>query len=1009
MARQSANYSGSEIRKRQAENRALSRIPISLLLSALLITPSTQSAPHVRMLQTPKEARSSKTEMDFPSLKQGEPIKSELAGGQQHSYQIRLNGDQFLKVVVKQDGIDTVVKLIKPDGKQIIEFDGDRSTKGQENVSWAAEEPGIYRLEVAAKYKNAAVGQYEIQVVEQRLATENDRALHEARKINTEYAKLFRAGHYYEAVPLVERVVAICEKVLGPEHLGFASALFNLASLYSEIGEYAKAEPLFQRALTSMEKSLKPENPIIAATLNNLAGLYKTTGDYAKAESYYERALAIREKAQGAEHPDVAASFNNLANLYSDTGDYAKAESYYRRALTIGEKALGQEHTDVASALNNLANLHRAKGEYAKAEPLYSRALAIYEKALGSDHPVVAKFLTNIANLYRAKGDSAKAEPLYERSLSIMEKAMGQEHPDVARILNNLASIYSTRKGDYAKAELYYGRALSIRERALGPEHPDVARVLFNLAELNVTKDDYPKAELLYERTLNIWVRAHGPEHPEVANTLSSLAALFTKKGDFAIAEPLAHSALSIGEKSLGPDHPDIADYLSNLAVLYAAKGDIGRAVAFQARATSIDERNFALNLATGSERQKLAYLAGFSKRTDFTLTLHNKAAPNDPQALDLAFTTMLRRKARGLDAMTDTIATFRRHATSEDKELFDRLTNSRSQLAALKLKETDDAKPEINPERLKPLEEVVDKLEGELSARSAGFRAQTQPVTIAAVRAALPANSALIEFVVYTPQKLPTLKGEPARYIAYLLAPSGQPRWVDLGEAAPIDKAVDGWRQALRGNRIDVKRLAREVDEMIMRPIRSSLQSELGEIGRLLIAPDGSLNLVPFAALVDEQNQYLIERYTISYLTSGRDLLRLQDSPPEQGVPLVVADPLFGATFAAERGAQRSGTSPSVRRAGRQIDPGQTGQLGQSGQTGQSGQGRDRFPAAAGDEGRSPGDQGSHPGSCGFPATGGYRSCAQTSTGAAHLTHSYTRVLLQRSTSPTNRDERHF
>jgi CHAT domain-containing protein len=75
------------------------------------------------------------------------------------------------------------------------------------------------------------------------------------------------------------------------------------------------------------------------------------------------------------------------------------------------------------------------------------------------------------------------------------------------------------------------------------------------------------------------------------------------------------------------------------------------------------------------------------------------------------------------------------------------------------------------------------------------------------------------------------------------------------------------------------------------MQPLRASL----GGATRLLISPDGDLNLVPFEALVDGNGRYLIERYATSYLTSGRDLLRMQVSRAAPSRPVIVADPLFG------------------------------------------------------------------------------------------------------------------
>ena len=74
------------------------------------------------------------------------------------------------------------------------------------------------------------------------------------------------------------------------------------------------------------------------------------------------------------------------------------------------------------------------------------------------------------------------------------------------------------------------------------------------------------------------------------------------------------------------------------------------------------------------------------------------------------------------------------------------------------------------------------------------------------------------------------------------------------------------------------------------MRPVLALAQS--GFSRRLLIAPDGLLNLVPFAALVDRQGRYLVEGYSISYLMSGRDLLRSPVRRPDNQDTVIVADP---------------------------------------------------------------------------------------------------------------------
>src|SRR5262249_39116397 len=199
-------------------------------------------------------------------------------------------------------------------------------------------------------------------------------------------------------------------------------------------------------------------------------------------------------------------------------------------------------------------------------------------------------------------------------------------------------------------------------------------------------RGDYAKAEPLYQQALGIREKALGPAHPEVATSLNNLAGLYHAKGDYTKAEPLYQRALRIKEKGLGPAHPSVATSLHNLAGLFAAKSDITQAIAYQARAVQVSERNITLNLVTGSERQKLLYLATLSGETDVTIALHIESAPDDPVARRLACTTVLQRKGRALDAMMDSIATLRRRLDPQDQALLDQLTTTRARLATLML-----------------------------------------------------------------------------------------------------------------------------------------------------------------------------------------------------------------------------------------------------------------------------------------------------------------------------------
>lgn len=699
-------------------------------------------------------------------------------------------------------------------------------------------------------------------------------------------------SEYASAEPINRRALAIREQALGPHHPDVAQSLFNLAWIVKSRQDFAGAESLYRRALDIQERAMGPDDLDVATTLNDLAVLYNQTGRYDEAITAHERALAIRERA--ANRDGVGLSLNNLARVYMNKGDYESAAATYRRSLSNWEAVVGPDHPRVANALDGLAQAAAASGDYATAEPLQLRVLAIREKALGPDHPEVGTTLNNLAVIYREKGDVERAVPLLLRDLAITEARLGPDHSFVAPTLSNLGIIHVQRQ-QYAEAEARFRRALSIQERALGPGHLAVGMTLSRIGRLYVedrTKDT-AEAEGLLQRALAILEKAVGPNHPEVALALSGLATLRDRQGDHVASEAFLRRALAIQETVFGGVHPDIAQSHERLAALRQRDADAPGAIAHLTRAYDVRERLLARNLPVGSDRQRVTYLTLFARDTDRAISLHAHDAPDSSTALDLAFTTLLRRKGRAMDAARDSVALLRQHASESQRVVVDQLAAARAQLATVTLRGPAGASPAAYGANLRRLTERVDALEADLSAESAAFRAESYSVTIDAVQQAIPADAVLIEYAAYQPSSAAHAPLVPPRYVAYVLASAtAQPQWVDLGDAAAIDAAVLSWRAALRDpQRRDAAGLARALDRLVLEPVRRRVR----DATHLLIAPDGSLNLVPFAALQDERQRYLLERYTITHLTSGRDLLRLQVPRASRSESVVVASPAFG------------------------------------------------------------------------------------------------------------------
>ncbi|MCL2924541.1 MAG: tetratricopeptide repeat protein [Trichodesmium sp. MAG_R04] len=678
--------------------------------------------------------------------------------------------------------------------------------------------------------------------------------LEEAERLTQQVVQLYQQAKYAEAIPLAEKALKIGKNVLGNNHPDVATILNNLAALYKYQGRYMEAEPLYQQSLVIDKEKLGNNHPNVATSLNNLAALYSSQGKYTKAEPLYQQSLVIIKEKLGDNHPDVAQSLNNLAALYKNQGRYKEAEVLMQESLAIDKKKSGDNHPDVVATLNNLGLFYESRGRYKEAEPLYQESLAIRKEKLGDNHPDVAGSLNNLARLYFLQGRYTKAEPLYQKSLAIIKEKLGNNHPYVAGSLNNLAGLYSSQ-GRYTEAEPLYQQSLAIIKEKLGDNYLLKATSLNNLAELYRSQERYKKATPLMQNSLAIW------------------------------------------KEKLGGNHQNVAESLNNLSELYSLEGNTTRAMKLLSQGLAVEEYNISENLIAGNERQKWDYMRTISGTTNIAISFNLQFAPNNSEATRLAIKTIFERKGRILDVLTNRLQILRHRSDDpETQELLSQLMAKRTQLSNLVFKKPEDFPSlEVYRQLLSNVKKEVKELGSNLRRRSTEFRNLSQSINLKKIQQQIPANTTLVELIRYEPFNPKASKdkrfGKP-RYAAYILYKTGKPQAIDLGAAEPIDKTVGKLRTYLRNSNVSLeqlKRSARELDQMVMEPVRQLL----GDTKTLLLSPDAALNLLPFEVLVDENNQYLVENYQITYLTSGRDLLQQKPKNNRQ-IPLIMANPKY-------------------------------------------------------------------------------------------------------------------
>lgn len=702
-------------------------------------------------------------------------------------------------------------------------------------------------------------------------------------------------GDLGRAESVLHRALAIRKEALGPNHPLVATTLVNLEFVQSKQGRHEQSEALLKQALTIYDDALGPESLDSTYLRNNLASLYFLQGRYREAQAMYLRSQTLLEKLLGPDHPTVATSMNNLAALNMELGYYEAALLLARRALEIAEAAQGASHPHVAQSRNNLAVIHEKMGDYRESELLKRQALRVSEETLGPRHPQVATCLNNLAWLFRQQGEYEKAERAQRRAIDIWRDALGHKHSEVAVGVENLAFIYYDQ-GEYVRAESLFREALAIREETPGINPSGAANCLYNIATIRMKMEDFTEAEALFFRALAIRKQTLGPDHFEVAKSFVGIGLLHEQRGNPEEAERSYLEALTRMERLLGRDHLEVAKVLENLGRIQFTLGRHDSAAATYGQAYEAQYKDMLGTLLFAEEHRRLEYSKTTARKLDRALSLHLLGAPEHQPLAELALTTLLRHKGLVLELGTKVADVVRRSLPEEHRYLIEEIVASRARLAYIakrgpRSSTTDDFASEVAA-----VHDDQDRLWNEILEHSSTTES-FQSLTLSHIQRTLPVDGVLIEMVRYVPS-LPRSShaGTESRYAAYLVFPSGFD-WVDLGPAEVIDAHVEVFRRAIT--------LKLPITSALYRAVMEPLVERLHGARRLFIAPDSTLNLVPFAAFYDGE-RYLVERYVLHNLSAGRELLSLDDSSfVDNDEMVIVANPTGSDLSGAEHEAK--------------------------------------------------------------------------------------------------------
>jgi len=730
----------------------------------------------------------------------------------------------------------------------------------------------------------------------------------EIARLDKEYADAWGKQALKLAQQIAQKLYDLQVKATGAGSEEAERRLLILGAMQMGTGDYVSSEKTELAYLKAMEKRHGAESQKVLEALESLLSIYAVTGRYEDMEPLHKRALAIAKKLNGEKSAEYAYQLDRYGGFLGMRNMYTPAQQIAEEALQVHEALAKDKGEDsLVLPIRAVGWAYWQNNQTKKAIAAYDRAIkiAIASKTMAFTSKVTTIWQTG--QTYQNGGRADLATPLFDKAIAMadaevsrLEKAKAKTE-EIQSVLGELGTMYQIKR-DYAKAEATFARALKL----------GAANVQMSLADAKRMQGKNKEALELIEKEQ---ARLAKIAPTAVENYNYFVAEIAKEMGNSKRAMTAIDSYLKLQERQWGKKHTVYGNAAYAAVSIYARAGKVTDAERFLGEYLDVGERELGKVLRAGSESDQTVYFQRNAYVLDNAINFQINFAPKSAPAVRLALTTLLRRKGRLLDAAAATLATIRTKLSPADQKFLDELASVRAQLAKLSVSSQGLSKEDL-AKQVAALEEKIQKLEGEIAKKSSAYAAVTQQIELAPIQKKLPADARLIEFVNYQPMdpkityaQLLERKFKPRRYGAYVLGPKGDPAFVELGEAAPIDVAVEKLRKALADPDNDG---AIDLGKALYDLTLAKIAPKLGSATNILLAPDGALNVVPFAALADDKKELLIKKFTFTYLTSGRDLLRVYAKTKSAGGGVIFADPSFDKSTPAGKGSSSRGRRSS-------------------------------------------------------------------------------------------------
>lgn len=712
----------------------------------------------------------------------------------------------------------------------------------------------------------------------------------------------------------IATLFTVAHAVVGAQEQPDVPALWKELATNRSVGELARAEAAAGKLVDALRPSAKDFSLGVQlnSALHNRASLRYNRGDFAGAEAdllaSVEQAKAIglppglpaqaMPPMQAMVDERVRLSLRGVMNFHLAAGDLERATRAFEEAEAIppswkkqGDTGVSAAHQILAAEVTSMAGtFHRATGDYTRAaEAIVARV----EEIDGA----WATILRESGGVEDSASDRTKMNWLRARSNLLMDLAeiasLRERHEEAVGFCDE------SRKAAQEMLPLYRRWAEEAMQPG-GPVPPETIRKSLENVEAGAHY-------LMHERAALI-LRAAGREQAALGLMLEGLAEREGKDGpqrfltlDYNVVRPgeslklvgdleaipgntaaaavRYEEAIALTKQHFPEGHPAVIEIEESRALLAHLAGDEAESGRLAREVLAMRMENLEEVLAFADEPTRLAYRSSVDPWSLF-------ASLDLPEELA---TVVLRTKGVVLESLLEDRGIAARSTDPDLAETIEALDVVRRRLMEHLLAGGNDADDTVAGlrSRIADLESRLitgDGAEGPQRSRKA-IR-----TGLAEVVEALPEGGALIEFIRYRHITAPGRFEN--RYGAIVVRSDGPPVWVPLDPAEAVEEAMALYARAVRAEPADgeMEAFLTALGQGIWDPLLPHLPEE----GKpLILSPDGDLNFLSFATLLGPGGRLVGEVWPITYVSSGRDLLR-SVRPTRREAMEIVANPDF-------------------------------------------------------------------------------------------------------------------